>query len=104
MSVPPARTYIVVAPTDEALQPPKGVTPNFDDPFTLRPYSNVAFSLGMVFTGVFMVARVYTKARIVRKLRWEDCMYPRQRSSILGVTSSKIPVYLHGFATVAGQL
>ena len=71
----PAQTYAIVAPTDVALPPPPGVTPTFEDPFSLRPYHNVATSLGMLLTGIFLIARLYTKIRIIKRLIWEDCEY-----------------------------
>ena len=68
-----ASTYTVIAPTDAALPPPPGVIPTFEDPYTLRPYQNLVFSLGMFFSGMFLIARLYTKAFIVRSFKWEDC-------------------------------
>ena len=68
-----SRTYSVVAPTDPALPPPPGVIPDFQDPFSLRPYHNVAASLAISFSGFFLILRLYTKARIIRHFNLEDC-------------------------------
>ena len=67
-------TVVIAAPTDPALPPPAGVVPDFRDPFSLRPYNNVSTSLSLVITGFFIVLRLYTKIRIVKQLRWEDCV------------------------------
>ena len=85
-------TYTVGAPTDAALPPPKGLTPAFEDPFTLRPYHNVTFSLGILFSGIFLAARIYTKARVVRQLRWEDCKFRAITLVCSILTKYKIPV------------
>ena len=66
-------TYTIVAPTDASIPPPPGVIPDFQDPFSLRPYLNETASLALVMTGFFIILRIYTKARIVREFRWEDC-------------------------------
>lgn len=65
--------YILVSPPDAALTPPPGVIPDFHDPFTLRPYWVVTAALGLLFTGLFLALRLYTKISIVKRLRWEDC-------------------------------
>ena len=67
------KTYLVVEPTDVALAPPPGVIPEFGDPFSLRPYQNVSMSLGLICSGIFLAARLYTKARVFRRFEWEDC-------------------------------
>ena len=69
-----SRTYTIVSPPDAALTPPPGVIPDFQDPFTLRPYWIVTAALGLLVPGFFLALRLYTKIKIVKKLRWEDCM------------------------------
>ena len=69
-----SQTYTVISPPDAALKPPPGVIPDFQDPFTLRPYFIVTASLGLVITGFLLILRMYTKIVVVRKCRWEDCM------------------------------
>ncbi|KAL8768286.1 MAG: hypothetical protein Q9209_005425 [Squamulea sp. 1 TL-2023] len=66
------QTYTVLSPPDPASTPPPGVIPDFQDPFTLRPYWIVTAALGLVATGIFLALRLYTKIVVVKKLRWED--------------------------------
>ena len=66
-------TYTTTAPVDVALPPPPGVIPDFQDPFTLRPYHNVAASLSLTFVSIFLMLRMYTKIRLVKECRLEDC-------------------------------
>ena len=66
-------TYTVTAPSDVALEPPPGVIPDFQDAFTLRPYNNVAMSMSITFASIFLILRLYTKIRLVKQCRWEDC-------------------------------
>ena len=69
-----SRTYTIVSPPDPALTPPPGIIPDFQDPFTIRPYWIVTAALGLLLSGLFLALRLYTKIKIVKKLRWEDCM------------------------------
>ena len=68
-----SQTYTVVPPADAALAPPPGVIPDFQDPFTLRPYWIVTAALGLAGTGLLLALRLYTKIAIVKRCRWEDC-------------------------------
>ena len=68
-----SQTYTIVSPPDPALTPPPGVIPDFQDPFTLRPYFIVASSVGLVVSGFALLLRLYTKIAIVKHCRWEDC-------------------------------
>lgn len=69
-------TYTVVAPSNAALPPPPGIIPDFQDPYTLRPYNNVATSLGLIVAGTFVLLRMFTKLRVIRECKWEDCECP----------------------------
>ena len=60
-------------PDSPALKPPPGVTPNFNDAFTLEPYNIVTVALCTALGTVMVLARLYTKIHIVKKLLWEDC-------------------------------
>lgn len=64
-SVPP--------PKSPALKPPPGIVPDFDGPFTLEPYSITTCALCIGLTTTLVLARMYTKVRIVKKVLWEDC-------------------------------
>ena len=66
------RVYTMTAPPKPALTPPPGVIPDFDDPFSLLPYVNLTIAGGIFITTVLTAARLYVKARIVKKFLWED--------------------------------
>ena len=65
-------TYTVTTPPHPALTPPPGVIPNFQDPYTLKPYTDLTIAGGVIITTLLVVARIFVKARIVRKFLWED--------------------------------
>ena len=68
-----SQLYTITAPAQPALTPPPNVIPDFEDPFSLRPYHTLVGALCVVGTTVAMAARIYTKWRLVRSVRWEDC-------------------------------
>ena len=68
-----ANIYTLTSPLNAALTPSPHIIPDFDDPFTLRPYWNVTAALGIIATAFFLILRIYTKVCIVKKTRWEDC-------------------------------
>jgi hypothetical protein len=53
--------------------PPPGVTPDFDysNPW-LWEVNMVLISVGLVLSFIFLVLRIYTKTKILRKFGWED--------------------------------
>ena len=55
-----------------ALEPPKGVTSNFVDPYSLQPLMIGIVVLCLVLTAIAIGMRVYTRVRTV-KTRWEEC-------------------------------
>ena len=65
-------THVVVSPPTPALDPPPGVIPNFQQPYTLLPYAEITIALCAVITLFLIGARVYVKAYIVKKFLWED--------------------------------
>ena len=56
-----------------AMSPPAGVVPNFDAPANLDIYVTLTIALGVAFSTVAVVLRIYTKVFILRVLAWEDC-------------------------------
>lgn len=55
--------------------PPKGVEPNFENPFTLAP---LVYSVGSIFVFImlcFVAARFYCKTFLIRSYTWDDCEY-----------------------------
>ena len=65
-------TYTVVSPPTPGLEPPPGVIPNFESPYTLQPYVELTVALCIIVTTALVGARIYVKTRIVKKLLWED--------------------------------
>ena len=55
------------------LPPPPGVVPNFINPPSEQPVIITVQVLCLVSSTAFVAARVYTKARILRTLGWDDC-------------------------------
>lgn len=58
-----------------AALPPDGVTANFVDP---ESRASVLIGVGAFFVAimvVFVLARLYTKAFIIRKGSWDDCTF-----------------------------
>ena len=72
MSFPKQATYTIVSPPTPGLDPPDGVIPQFDHPFTLRPYTILTISAAIIITTTLVLARIYVKVYIVKKLLWED--------------------------------
>lgn len=66
------------SPNQPGLAPPPGVTPDFESPFSLQPYQAVVVAACIILTTVLVGARLYTKARIVRAVVWEDCKDPHR--------------------------
>ncbi|KAK3377512.1 hypothetical protein B0H63DRAFT_477333 [Podospora didyma] len=55
-----------------AMQPPPGVIPNFDNPESMHPYV-LGVAIGTIAVMVIAISiRVYTKAFIMRDMKWEE--------------------------------
>ena len=66
------RTYTLISPPTPAIDPPPGVIPTFDQPYTLLPYAELTIA-GCIFTTTILVfARIWVKVQIAKKLLWED--------------------------------
>jgi len=73
MQLPPA---VLAAILDgPALEPPKGVKPNFNSHDTLAIYIWPTVLLGLSLSTVFLILRIYTKHFITRSMSWEDCKF-----------------------------
>ena len=58
-----------------AMQPPPGVIPNFDNPESMHPYV-LGVAIGTIAVMVIAISiRVYTKAFIMRDMKWEECTW-----------------------------
>ncbi|OTA95586.1 hypothetical protein M434DRAFT_196250 [Hypoxylon sp. CO27-5] len=55
-----------------ALQPPAGVTPNFEDPFTFYPWILAIGVVTMVLMTLAVSIQIYTKAVIMKSMKHED--------------------------------
>ena len=87
-----AQNYTILVPPDPALTPPPGIIPDFQDPFTLRPYWIVTTALGLLGSGFFLALRLYTKIAVVKRLRWEDCRLPPSDSIVSTADCRETPV------------
>lgn len=58
-----------------ALEPPPGVTSNFDDPYSRGPVLVTVSSILIPTMLLFVIARLYAKFRIIRELQWDDRQY-----------------------------
>ena len=67
-----SKTYTLISPSDAAFAPPPGIIPDFQDPFSVRPYWIVTAAVGLVTTGILLALRLYTKIAVVKRCRWED--------------------------------
>ncbi|KAI4858983.1 hypothetical protein F4820DRAFT_189684 [Hypoxylon rubiginosum] len=55
-----------------ALQPPTGVIPNFDDPFSFYPWILAIGIISMVLMTLAVIIRIYTKLVIMKPMQHED--------------------------------
>lgn len=58
------------------LPPPPGVHPNFVHPYSLQKYNIVCQAVCLPISTIFVLARMYTKTRILPPLGAEDCTVP----------------------------
>ena len=58
-----------------ALAPPKGVTPQLDGHWDEQYWWYIVVSLCMGIMAVFILVRIYTKWKIVKKFEAADCRY-----------------------------
>ena len=64
----------IMDPLDQpGLAPPPGVTPNFNDPFSLQPYNILTIAICFALTTPSVAARLYTRYFIIKSVGWEDC-------------------------------
>lgn len=66
-----------------ALEPPPGVSPNFTDPYSLRPFQVATASICVVTATLAIAARFVTKVATSRRLQLEECTFHLQRKSIV---------------------
>lgn len=69
-SIPPAQLALL-----PAAKPPDGVIPNLVNPESCGPAVIVALAISSGLMSVFVILRMYTKLRIVRKMDWDDCKF-----------------------------
>lgn len=56
-----------------ALNPPTGVIPNFENPYTFLPVADAVKVVTTVLATLAIFIRIYTKWRIVKQMHLEDC-------------------------------
>ena len=56
-----------------ALAPPPGVVSNFDNPYTGAPPVGIAMGVIAGLATAAFVARIFTKAYVMKQLQAEDC-------------------------------
>ena len=66
-----------------ALEPPPGVSPNFTDLYSLRPFQVATASICVITATLIIAARLVTKAATSKRLQLEECTFHLQRKSIL---------------------
>ncbi len=87
--IPSQATYTLTSPPHPALTPPPGVTPNFEQPYTLLPYVELTIAGGIAITSVLVAARMFVKTRVVKQYLWEDW------SCLFGYVSAHIRPFLY---------
>lgn len=58
-----------------ALPPPPGVIPDFENPPSIAVGFQAGFGVCVGVSGLFVVARTYTRLRVMKKWGLEDCEY-----------------------------
>ena len=53
--------------------PPKGMTPNFEDPPNHDSLVISTVTVCLVLTTLAIMIRIYTKAFLIRSIKYEDC-------------------------------
>lgn len=76
----------MLAPNDPGLEPPPGVTPDFESPYTLQPYQALTVAACIILTTVMVVARLFTKIKIIKAVKWEDCKPPNPMENLTHCT------------------
>lgn len=66
-----------------ALEPPPGVTPNFINPYSLRPFQVATASICLTTATLVVAARFFAKFATSKRLQLEECTFDLQRKWIL---------------------
>jgi hypothetical protein len=61
--------------TTPALQPPYGVESDFDNGYSLQPHLVATSSICLTLCVSSVLARTFTKVRLLKKVEIEDCEY-----------------------------
>ncbi|KAL8949553.1 MAG: hypothetical protein Q9222_004345 [Ikaeria aurantiellina] len=57
---------------DPIISPPPGEHANLKDPYSLRAYDALTQTLCLAITSILILIRLYTKARVLRSVGWDD--------------------------------
>ena len=63
-----------------ALAPPPGVVPNFTNPYTTAPPVRIAMAVMVGVATAACIARIFTKAYVMRQFQAEDCKHFSERT------------------------
>ncbi len=78
-----------------ALQPPPGVIPNFNDPYTRGPVLIALSAVAIAIMYLFVIIRLYCKVWVHRKVSWDD------RKSTLKALATGIADFCEVTCTIA---
>lgn len=56
-----------------ALEPPPGVTPNFENPENITPLIEFTLGICLGVSSLFVILRVWTRFIIMKVHGWDDC-------------------------------
>jgi hypothetical protein len=70
---PPTPAQLEAIMNGPALAPPKGVRPNFVDPWSLEDVFIATATITFTISTFLVMARMYTKAVLMKKFGSEDC-------------------------------
>lgn len=59
-----------------AFPPPLGITPNFVNPSSIATGFQAGFGVCVGISGLFVIARTYTRICVMKRWGLEDCQYP----------------------------
>ena len=71
-----------------ALEPPPDVSPNFTNPYSLRPFQMATGSICVTAATLIVAARFFTKFATSKRLQLEECRFIPQRKPNFGDTDA----------------
>ena len=62
-----------MSPDQPGLTPPPGITPDFQDPYSVQPFLTLIAAFSIIITTTLVALRMFAKIRILKAVKWEDC-------------------------------